>query len=107
MDFKPGVEHTPSRTGRPSKKLPTPFSRPRVELGGGLKKEKKDWHWISANELRENDIIAGEGLVQEIRTHFQHGMEWRMYLRTPRYPHGTIVDGFKKYYVFTTDRSEE
>jgi hypothetical protein len=107
MDFKPGVEHAPSATGRPSKKIPTPYSRPRIEIGGSAKKEKKDWRWISANELNEGDIIAGEGLVEEIKTQFQQGVEWRMYLRTPRYPHGTIVDGFKKYYAFTVEKKTD
>jgi hypothetical protein len=100
VDFKPGVEHSPSRTGRPSKKIPAPYSRPRIEIGG-KPEEKKDWHWISAFDLKEGDIIAGEGVVQEVRTHVQQGAEWRMYLRTPRNPHGTIVEATKQYYTFT------
>lgn len=102
--YQSGAPHSPSISGRPSKKLPTPFSRPRIEIGGSGKSEKRDWHWISANELEVGDIVAGEGRVDEIRTQFQEGTEWRMYLRTPRYPHGTIVDGFKKYYTFTTKK---
>ena len=101
--YQTGAEHSPSATGRPSKKIPAPYSRPRIEIGGSSR-EKKDWVWLNANELSVDDVVAGEGLVQEVRTHFQEGTEWRIYLRTPRNPHGTIVDGFKKYYTFTTPK---
>jgi hypothetical protein len=101
MDFKQGVEHAPSATGRPSKKIPAPYSRARIEIGGTKPEDKREWHWISAFDLAEQDIIAGEGVVLEIKTHHQYGAEWRMYLRTPRNPHGTIVEATKQYYTFT------
>jgi hypothetical protein len=97
--YQSGTPFTPNR-GRPSKKLPKPFSRPRIEIGGSST-EKKDWQWVNAFDLEEGDIIAGEGVVLEIKTHVQYGAEWRMYLRTPRYEHGTIVEATKKYYTFS------
>lgn len=106
--FQSGSPIAPGR-GNASRKLPTPFSRPRIEIGGG-KQEKKDWQWLNAFELEEGFVVAGEGVVQEIRTQFQEGAEWRMYLRTPRNEHGTIVDAFKKYYTFApvkSDKTEE
>ena len=105
--YQSGKAFTPSRTGRPSKKLPKPFSRPRIEIGGSSKVVKKDWQWLNAFELAEDDIIAGEGLVQEIKTHVQYGAEWRMYLRTPRYPHGTIVEATKKFYTFAEVKEKQ
>lgn len=102
MEFAPGKEYAPPK-GRPSKKMPTPFSRPRIEIGGGSR-AKKDWVWISAFELSEGDIIANHGEVLEVRTQYQEGAEWRIYLRTPSIEHGTVVDAWKKYYVFTTEK---
>lgn len=86
--------------GRPSKKIPTPFSRPRIDLDGGSR-EKRDWQWVNAFDLQVDDIIAGEGIVLEIKTHMQLGAEWRMYLRTPKHEHGTIVEATKKFYAFS------
>ncbi len=105
--YQNGQAYSPSSTGRASKKLPKPFSRPRIELGGSGKVAKKDWQWVSGFDLKEGDIIAGEGVVDEIKTHVQYGAEWRMYLRTPRYPHGTIIEATKKFYVFTEVKQTE
>lgn len=103
--YQTGKEFAPGK-GRASKKLPTPFSRPRIEIGGSAKVEKRDWQWVSAFDLEEGDIIANEGIVEEIRTQAQYGSEWRMYLRTPKHVHGTIVDAFKKYYTFSKVKPE-
>lgn len=97
--YQTGTPFTPGK-GRPSKKMPTPFSRPRIEIGGDPK-AKKDWQWLNAFELEEGDIIAGEGVVLEIKTQVQYGAEWRMYIRTPRHEHGTVVEAYKKYYTFS------
>ena len=101
--FQTGEAYTPPK-GKPSKKMPTPFSRPRIEIGGGTR-AKKDWFWVSAFELKEGDIIANEGLVLEVKTQFQEGAEWRIYLRTVKIEHGTVVDAWKKYYTFTTEKN--
>lgn len=103
--YQSGKEFAPAK-GRPSKKLPTPFSRPRIEIGGSSTREKRDWQWVNAFDLEKDDIIAGEGVVEEIKTQAQYGAEWRMYLRTPRNPHGTVVDAFKKYYAFSKVKPE-
>lgn len=105
--YQSGQAFTPSSTARPSKKLPAPFSRPRIEIGGSAKVVKRDWQWLNAFELAEDDIIAGEGVVQEIKTHVQYGPEWRMYLRTPKHQHGTVVEAFKKYYVFAEVKEKD
>jgi hypothetical protein len=105
MDIKNYQDFAPGK-GRGSKKIPDPFQRPSIDLGGGPK-VKKDWQWINANELSEGDIIAGEGVVLEIKTQFQYGDEWRMYIRTPKHEHGTIVDAFKKYYTFSPVKKSE
>lgn len=98
--YQSGQAFSPSSTGRASKKLPTPYSRPRIDLGGSAKVGKRDWQWVHAYDLEVDDIIAGEGVVLEIKTQVQYGTEWRMYLRTPKHPHGTIVEATKQFYTF-------
>lgn len=97
--YQSGSPTTPGK-GRPSKKIPAPYSRPRIEIGGSGVQEKREWAWVNAFDLEVDDIIAGEGVVQEIKTHVQYGSEWRMYLRTPRNPYGTIVEATKSFYTF-------
>lgn len=105
--YQSGQAFTPSSTGRPSKKLPPPYSRPRIEIGGSGTVAKKDWQWLNAFDLKEGDIIAGEGVVLEVRTQFQSGVEWRMYLRTARQEFGTIVEATKKFYTFSEVKNKE
>lgn len=97
--YQSGLPTNPPK-GRPTKKIPAPYSRPRIEIGGSGKQDKREWQWVNAFNLEVDDIIAGEGLVLEIKTHVQYGAEWRMYLRTANQPHGTIVEATKSYYTF-------
>lgn len=50
---------------RPTKKLPAPYKRPSISIGGGVQK-KREWKFVTALDVREGDIIADLGLVHEI-----------------------------------------
>lgn len=45
---------------RPRAKIPKPFARQSIDLGG----EKRDWKDVEANELRVGDTVPGVGLLQ-------------------------------------------
>lgn len=54
---------------KPTKKLPASYQRPSVTIGGGVQK-KREWKYVTALDIREGDIVADLGLVQEI-TYFR------------------------------------
>jgi hypothetical protein len=59
-----GILTSPSQHNVPGvrKKIPTPFSRPRIDLDGG-KRVKREWQDVAAHQLRKGDTIAGFGTV--------------------------------------------
>lgn len=44
------------------KKIPTPFSRPRIDLDGG-RHVKRAWRDIAVHEVKKGDTVAGFGTV--------------------------------------------
>lgn len=54
----------PSGSFKPTKRIPRPYSRPSITVGGG-KIEKREWRPATALDVRPGHIIAGFGLVHE------------------------------------------
>lgn len=50
---------------KPTKKLPAPYQRPSITIGGGTQK-KREWKFVTALDVREGDIVADLGLVHEV-----------------------------------------
>jgi hypothetical protein len=44
------------------KKIPTPFTRPRIDLDGG-RHVKREWRDVAVHELNKGDTVAGFGTV--------------------------------------------
>lgn len=55
----------PSGNFKPTKKLPSAYSRPSVEIGGGKARKKREWRHATALDVRSGDIIADLGIVHE------------------------------------------
>ncbi len=53
--------------GRPSRKMPAPFKRPRIEIGVLAPKDRRVWQWVSPRDLVEGDIVVDLGLITEVR----------------------------------------
>ena|SRR5712692_7842254 len=53
--------------GRPSRKMPAPFKRPRIEVGRKVADERRDWQWVSPMRLVSGDVVPGLGIVTSIR----------------------------------------
>lgn len=56
----------PSGNYKPTKKLPSTFSRPSIEIGGGKAQKKREWHHVTALDVKTGDIIADLGLVHDL-----------------------------------------
>lgn len=66
---------------RPTKKIPAPFSRPSISISGGEQK-KREWRFVTALDVRENDIIADLGLVHEVTyEHLTDPVQIYVYIR--------------------------
>lgn len=55
---------------KPTKKLPSPYKRPSISIGGGAQK-RREWKYVTAMDIREGDIVADLGLVHEITYYHQ------------------------------------
>ena len=55
----------PSGSYKPTKKIPSSYSRPSVEIGGGKARKKREWRYATALDVRPGDIIADLGVVHE------------------------------------------
>lgn len=51
--------------GRPTKKMPKPFQRPRLEIGK-TEGQQRSWQWVAPAKLAEGDIVPGYGLVHSV-----------------------------------------
>lgn len=49
--------------GRPSKKIPSAFQRPRLATVSGEDTPQRDWQWSLVMNLKVGDIIAERGVV--------------------------------------------
>lgn len=54
----------PSGSFKPTKKLPSSYSRPAIEIGGGKAKKKREWRYATPLDIQPGDIIADLGVVQ-------------------------------------------
>jgi hypothetical protein len=48
------------------KKMPAPFQRPRISVGGGAAQAKREWRVIPVTDVREGDILPGIGYVETV-----------------------------------------
>lgn len=46
---------------------PKPFSRPRIDLDRG---ERREWRRVDADEIREGDVVPGVGVVHAVTRGF-------------------------------------
>ncbi len=53
--------------GRPSRKMPAPFKRSRIEIGPKSPEDKRAWQWVSPAALAIDDVVADFGRVTEVR----------------------------------------
>lgn len=56
----------PSGNFKPTKKLPSSYSRPSIEIGGGKSQKKREWRHATALDVREGDTVADLGLVHKV-----------------------------------------
>jgi hypothetical protein len=52
--------------GRVQKKIPTPFARPSISIGGAGPVEKREWRAVLACKLAEGDIVPGVGVLDTV-----------------------------------------
>lgn len=62
MDITGVAVNNPRNVPGVRKKIPTPFSRPRIDLDGG-RHVKRDWRDVAVHELTKGDTVAGFGTV--------------------------------------------
>lgn len=55
----------PSGSFKPTKKLPSGYSRPSIEIGGGKARKKREWRHATPLDVKPGDVIADLGLVHE------------------------------------------
>lgn len=62
-----GILTSPSQHNVPGvrKKIPTPFTRPRIDLDGG-RHVKRSWQDVAVHEVKQGDTVAGFGRVAEV-----------------------------------------
>lgn len=60
-----GVQINKVPQGRVQRKVPKPFSRPSVAIGG-KPEERREWRNIPAHALGEGDVIPDLGLVTQV-----------------------------------------
>jgi hypothetical protein len=62
MDITGVAVNNPRNVPGVRKKIPAPFSRPRIDLDGG-RHVKRDWRDVAVHELAKGDTVAGFGTV--------------------------------------------
>lgn len=60
-----GVVGAPPSHPRVQRKLPSPFTRHRIDLDGG-RQVKRAWQHISVLEVKKGDTVAGFGTVEVV-----------------------------------------
>lgn len=53
----------PSKAPKIRQKMPQPFQRPSITIGGGANRVAREWRLVKATEIREGDIVTGVGRV--------------------------------------------
>lgn len=89
--------------GRIQRRLPTPFARARIDLGGEAPKHR-DWRQVPVVDLQPGDTVPGIGLVSRVVRNFDidADMPWIVVVEggdenVKSYPGNDIV------YAFTAD----
>lgn len=62
MDITGVAVNNPRNVPGVRKKIPTPFTRPRIDLDGG-RHVKRGWRDVAVHELAKGDTVAGFGTV--------------------------------------------
>lgn len=65
-DTMPQIGGAPYQTPQVRRKLPAPFSRPRIDLDGG-RRVKRAWQDTSVTDIKAGDTVAGFGTVASVR----------------------------------------
>lgn len=60
-----GVTGAPYRTPQVRRKLPAPFSRPRIDLDAGTR-VKRSWKDTPVTEIQAGDVVADIGRVESV-----------------------------------------
>lgn len=58
-----GVTGAPYKHPEVRKRMPDPFTRPSIAVGGGAKQIKRSWQDVSVTALQPGDTVAGFGSV--------------------------------------------
>lgn len=68
--------------GRVQRKIPKPFARPSITIGGCEPTERREWANVPAHQLRAGDIVPGIGRLFEVTEGvtspaYNSGLPWR------------------------------
>lgn len=81
-----GVVGSPYKTPQVRRKVPTPFTRPSITVGGGAAGAvKRHWQEIAVTDVKQGDTVANFGVVDEIEEHVRirewiNGRPWTVEL---------------------------
>jgi len=91
---------------RPSRGIPKPFQRKRIEVGRPADEIRREWRWALPEELREGDTLPGIGSVMGTMGVFIQGGGF-VYDIWGGEENEIRVDGLRELWVFTYPRKPE
>ncbi len=87
------------------KKMPEPFSRPSISIGGGVQAKKRQWQHVLIADVQIGDVVAGHGLVTDVHDKIsddaEPGMRWFVILHAGENPEPVIFKATDTVYAFT------